>query len=75
MKLLSIREMRNALSHIDELARNEGEIIVTRRGKPVARVLPITGEREKPDHASLRARMPKLDTPSGELLRKERDER
>lgn len=75
MKSLSIREMRNELTNIGQLVKAEGEIVVTRHGKPVARVLPVENTREVPDHAALRARMPKLGTPSSRLLREDRDER
>jgi len=75
MKTLSIREMRNELSRIDRLTREEGEIVITRRGKPVARLLPVKSVHAKPDHAALRAKMPRLATASASLLREERDER
>ncbi len=75
MKAISIREMRSELAHLDQLMDKEGEVIVTRHGKPVARLLPLKGSRAMPDHAALRARMPELKTPSSSLLRQERDER
>lgn len=75
MKTLSIREMRRDLGHLDDLVSSAGEIIVTRRGQPIARVLPVTGACSKPDHAGLRRQMPYLTTPSEALLDAERDER
>jgi antitoxin (DNA-binding transcriptional repressor) of toxin-antitoxin stability system len=74
MKELSIREMRAALGHLDELLDREGEIILTRRGKKVARLVPITAKRQLPSHRDLRRRMPVLRS-STELVRAERDER
>jgi len=53
----------------------EGEVIVTKHGKPIARLLPLKGARAMPDHAYLRAQMPILKIPSSRLLRKDRDER
>ena len=75
MRWMSIREMRASLGRLDELAREAGEIVVTRRGKPVARVLPMVQRREMPSHADLRASMPRLSVPSELLVREDRDER
>ncbi|HED13437.1 MAG TPA: type II toxin-antitoxin system Phd/YefM family antitoxin [Gammaproteobacteria bacterium] len=74
MKAISIRDMRSDLGHLDQLIESEGEIIVTKHGNPIARLLPVHGSREMPDHASLRARMPVL-LPSAQLVRKDRDDR
>ena len=75
MKSLSIREVRKELAHIDELVASEGEVVVTRRGKPIARMLPLRSKRPLPSHADLRASMPRLKSGSEKLIRKERDER
>ena len=48
--------------------------MVSRNGKPIARVLPYTETRARPDHAHLRALTPWLSTPSADLIRAERDE-
>ena len=75
MKELNVREMREAIGRLDTLVEAAGELIVTRRGKPIARILPATRRMPRPDHAELRARMPRLDVPSEELIREDRDER
>ena len=75
MKSLSIREVRKELAHIDELVAREGEVVVTRRGKPIARLLPLRSKRRMPSHADLRASMPRLKNGSEKLIRSERDER
>lgn len=75
MKMLSVREMRAELGKLDKLVAVEGELLVTRQGKPIARILPVRGTRTKPSHADLRASMPYLDTASEELIREDRDER
>jgi prevent-host-death family protein len=75
MKAISIREMRTELGHLDQLIASEGEVVVTKRGKPIARLLPVQGSRNMPDHSSLRAQMPRLNTSSASLLREDRDER
>jgi antitoxin (DNA-binding transcriptional repressor) of toxin-antitoxin stability system len=74
MKELSIREMRSSLGKLDDLLEKEGEIVLTRRGSRVARVLPIKAKRQLPSHRDLRQRMPLL-TPSADLVRVDRDER
>jgi len=75
MKELNIREMRANIGRLDELVAAEGELVVSRRGRPIARILPISQHRQPPDHADLRRRMERLQTPSADLIRTERDER
>ncbi|WP_159322513.1 type II toxin-antitoxin system Phd/YefM family antitoxin [Spiribacter roseus] len=75
MKELNIREMRANIGRLDELVAVEGELVVNRRGKPIARILPMSEHRQLPDHADLRQRMARLQRPSAELIREERDER
>jgi len=75
MKELNIREMRANIGRLDELVEEAGELVISRRGKRIARVLPVSRRRERPDHADLRRRTALLNTPSAELIRAERDER
>ena len=75
MRVVSIREMRAALPRLEELVRREGELLITRHGRPVARVLPLRGARDLPSHAALRGSMPPLSVSSAELVRQERDGR
>ncbi|KRO90813.1 MAG: prevent-host-death protein [cyanobacterium BACL30 MAG-120619-bin27] len=56
------------------MVATEGELVIRRRGEPIARVLPMTHQRRPPDHADLRRRMPLLKTSSADLIRAERDE-
>jgi antitoxin (DNA-binding transcriptional repressor) of toxin-antitoxin stability system len=49
--------------------------VISRHGRPIARVLPIAQHRQPPDHADLRRRMQPLQAPSAELIRAERSER
>ena len=72
---ISIREMRNQLGKLDTLIAKERELIITRHNKPVARILPITGEKKKPSHKALRDRLPYQEISSEELTRKDREER
>ena len=57
LKTLSIREMRSALSHIEEIVAAEGEVVVTRRGRPLARILPARPRRRHP----LKSRVARYD--------------
>ena len=75
MKSLSIREMRNQLGKLDHLVALENEIIITRHGKPIARLLPIQGQKQKPSHKALRETLPRLDIPSETLQRDDREGR
>lgn len=75
MKNLSIREVRKELAQLDDLVAREGEVVVTRRGKPIARLLPMRSKLRMPSHADLRASMPRLKKGSEQHLRAERDER
>jgi antitoxin (DNA-binding transcriptional repressor) of toxin-antitoxin stability system len=75
MKEINVREMRASLGRLSEILSEAGEIILSRRGQPIARLLPMPGKQARPDHADLRARMPRLREPSEILIRSERDER
>jgi antitoxin (DNA-binding transcriptional repressor) of toxin-antitoxin stability system len=75
VKELNIREMRASLGQLAELVAAEGELLIRRRGEPIARVLPMNPLRRRPDHAELRQRMPLLGSSSADLIRAERDER
>ena len=75
MKKLSIREVRRELAQLDQLVSREGEVVVTRRGQPIARLLPLRSKRIMPSHADLRAGMPRLKKGSEKLVRAERNER
>jgi len=72
MREMSIRELRGALSSLDEIVERDGELLVTRHGKPVARVVPLKPARQVPSHADLRGGMPRMVVPSEELVRADR---
>jgi len=75
MQTLSVREMRNQLGRLDELLAREQEIIVTRHKTPLARILPVKGNKKRPDHKALRDSLPYQDIASEVLQRMDRDER
>ncbi len=75
MKTLNIRQFRASVGQLDQLVEKTGEVIITRNGKPILRVLPVHGKHVRPDHEDLRSKMPLLKTPSSTYVRQERDER
>ncbi len=75
MKNLNIREVRQELAHLDELLSREGELVVTRHGKPIARVLPYAPAPRMPSLKEFRAKQSCQTVPSNVLIREGRDSR
>ena len=75
MRSLSIREIRSEIPRLEQILANEGELVITRRGRPIARLLPARMEAKRPSHAKLRSRMKRLIQGSETLIRRDRDER
>jgi len=73
MKKLTIREARQSLSHLDRLLAAEGEVMITRRGEAVARLVQVSKERPIPSHRNLRRRMPLMRKGSEKLIREDRN--
>ena len=70
MRSISVREIRAALPRLEHLLAEEGELLITRNGRPVARVLPSALEGRIPSRAELRRR---LEGESEVLIREDRD--
>lgn len=75
MKQVSIRTVRSVLSQLDEVLAAEGELVITRHGKPIARLLPVGEGASMPSHADFRKSMPRLRTGSEVAIRDDRDDR
>jgi antitoxin (DNA-binding transcriptional repressor) of toxin-antitoxin stability system len=75
MKTLNIRQVRASIGHLDKLVEQSREILVTRYGEPILRILPIQDKHQRPDHADLRQKMKPLNIASQERIREDRDER
>lgn len=73
MREMSIRQVRDSLSRIQEVAESEGELLVTRHGRPVVKIVPLRRSTWTPSHADLRASMPRMKRSSAELIREDRD--
>jgi len=75
MSTVSLAEAKTHLSHLLDQVEAGEEVVITRRGQPVARITPV----EKPKHpikslAEFRSRMVRWRKSSAELLREMRDE-
>jgi len=75
MKKLTIREARKSLSNLEHLLEVEGEVMITRRGEAIARVVQIGRRRAIPSHRDLREGMPRMRKGSEKLIREDRDRR
>lgn len=76
MRTITIREAREGLSHPEQLFAADDEVIVTRRGEPVARILPIRPARPKiRSMAAFRASQVPLDPPLSQTIAEDREDR
>lgn len=76
MKHFGIKETRQQLPDLIDRVEAGEEIVITRQGRPVARLVPAPGQRKfLPPLAEFRKRMGNLGTPSDRLVREERNER
>jgi antitoxin (DNA-binding transcriptional repressor) of toxin-antitoxin stability system len=75
MRQVTVRQMRELLPEIEKELHAEGELILTRRGTPVARLVPLAPTARRPSNADLRAMMPLQTVTSEQLVREDRDER
>jgi prevent-host-death family protein len=75
MSTVTLTEAKTHISHLLNRVEAGEEVIITRRGLPIARITPV----EKPKQAvkclaEFRSRMPRWRKSSAELLREMRDE-
>lgn len=77
MRTITIREAREGLSHPEQLFAADDEVIVTRRGEPVARILPIkpVTKAKIRSLAAFRASQPFQSVPSEVLIAEDREDR
>jgi len=75
MKEMNIREARQALSQLERLLEEEGELTITRRGEAIAKVTPIHRARQLPSHKDLRTTLPRLRKKCETIIREDRDAR
>jgi antitoxin (DNA-binding transcriptional repressor) of toxin-antitoxin stability system len=73
VRTMSIRELRDSLSSLGDIVERDREILITRHGRVLAKLVAAGPSRSAPTHADLRASMPYLSVPSEELVRQERE--
>ncbi len=73
MRTMSIRELRESLPMISEIVEKSGEVLLTRHGHALVRLVPLNPSRSAPTHADLRASMPSMPVPSEDLVRAGRE--
>ncbi len=77
MDTVSLADAKARLSELVSRAEAGEEICITRRGKPVVKIVATTQLRKRIDVAALRAlvaSMPMSTLPAGEFIRRMRDE-
>ena len=78
MQTVSVADAKARLSKILSQIENGAEVIITRRGRPVARLCSINRPRKPIDFKALdalRARQRGTGIPSAQLIRRMRDEK
>lgn len=75
MRTVTIREAREGLSHPEQLFADDDEVIVTRRGAPVARILPIAPRPHFRDLRGFLESQPMQAVTSETLLAEDREDR
>jgi prevent-host-death family protein len=77
MRTAGVREARQNLSALLDEVRKGHEVVITERGKPVAKLVPADRPRGKgvPNLAEFRRKMPVLDPPLSTTLEEERADR
>ena len=75
MATISVAEAKAHLSEIIDRVESGEQIVITRHGRPVARLSPESAPKKPiPSLAKFRARMPRLEPTLSETLRQMRDE-
>ena len=77
MKRTGIREARQNLSVLLEEVKKGREILITERGRPVARLAPLRAGKGKglPDLSAIRRAMPALSAPLSAAIAENREDR
>jgi prevent-host-death family protein len=77
MRTAGVREARQNLSALLDEVKAGGEIVITERGRPVAKLVPPDRPRRKgvPNLAAFRRTMPVFDPPLSTTLEEDRADR
>jgi prevent-host-death family protein len=76
---VNVKEARKHISRLLDAVLAGEEVIISRRGKPVARLVEVDAQEKEPlrfpDRRELRAKLPAARQSSASLVRQMRDER
>jgi prevent-host-death family protein len=77
MRTAGVREARQNLSALLDEVKKGHEVVITERGRPVAKLVPPDRPRRSgvPNLAAFRRRMPVLDPPLSTTITEEREDR
>jgi prevent-host-death family protein len=75
MKTAGVREARQNLTTLIDEAKKGREVLITERGRPVARLVPPVRKSAFPDLAAFRRRSPRLVPPLSQTLLEHREDR
>jgi prevent-host-death family protein len=75
MRNAGVREARQDLTSLLQDVRKGREVVITERGRPVARLVPVKPRRPFPDLAPVRRRARPVEPALSQAVLDERDER
>jgi len=77
MRTAGVREARQNLSALLDEVKKGREVVITERGRPVAKLVPPDRPRGRgfPNLAAFRRRMPVLDPPLSTTITEDREDR
>ena len=75
MRSAGIREARQDLTSLLDDVRKGREVVITERGRPVARLVPAKPRQAFPDLSSVRRKWPPADPPLSQAVIEDRDDR
>lgn len=74
MQTFSLADAKARLSRLVELVESGEEVTITKRGRPVVKLVPTVPARQQlPSLAELRARLPQQSEAAGDFVRKLRE--
>jgi prevent-host-death family protein len=74
METVNVQEARRHISELLDRVVGGEEVIISRRGKPIARLAPLTTRKAGfPDRRAFRDSLPRSDVPSSATVRQLRD--
>ena len=74
MRSAGVREARQSLSSLLDDVQKGREVVITDRGRPVARLIPLPGGRPFPDLRKVRLEMRRIDPPLSQAVLEDREE-